>query len=78
MKYLKTFERHKWVEFNDYFHKDKNRDVQFYLDIIKDDKKYFMKFISMDNEAGVYQKLLKIVSIKYNRNISCGVYILVY
>lgn len=34
--------------------------------IKEDDKKFFMRFISMDNEANVYKKLLKIVKIKYN------------
>jgi hypothetical protein len=40
-----------------------NRDMQF----IEGDDKYFTNFISMDNEAGVYRKLLKIVTIKYNQ-----------
>lgn len=39
-----------------------NRDLQF----IEGDDEFFKKFISMDNEAGVYQKLLKIIQIKYD------------
>ena len=38
-----------------------NRDLQF----VEGDNIYFTKFISMDNEAGVYQKLLKIIQVKY-------------
>ena len=35
------------------------------LHIIEGDKEYFTKFISMDNEIGVYKKLLKIVRKKH-------------
>lgn len=40
-----------------------NRDLQ----LIQGDEDFYTKFISMDNEAGVYQKLLKIVQIKYSQ-----------
>lgn len=36
------------------------------LQIINKEKRYFTEFISMDNEANVHRKLLKIVKIKYN------------
>lgn len=39
------------------------QDIKF---IKENDKKFFMRFISMDNEANVYKKLLKIVKTKYN------------
>lgn len=41
------------------------------LDLIKKEDTFFMKFISMDNEANVHKKLLKIVKIKYNYIKKC-------
>lgn len=43
------------------------RDLQF----IEGEDNFYTKFISMDNESGVYQKLLKIVQIKYNQIKNC-------
>ena len=43
------------------------RDLQF----IEGDDDFYTRFISTDNESGVYQKLLKIVQIKYNQIKKC-------
>lgn len=43
------------------------RDIQF----IEGDDEFYTRFISMDNESGVYQKLLKIVQIKYDQIKNC-------
>ena len=40
-----------------------NRDLQF----VDGDEDYYKNFISVDNESGVYQKLLKITKIKYEQ-----------